>query len=102
MYEEATMTIEDAILRQRLAGSAWTFDPDQAPVPLDGPTGVSPNSSAARIAAQVHEDQEAAATEHSELLDRLQNQRKRREAERRRTRGRSTAEILAARRLGTG
>jgi len=96
------MTIEDDILRQRLAGSAWTFDPDQAPVPLDGPTGVSPNSSAARIAAQVHEDQKAAAEDRDQVLDDLQAQRKRRKADHVKTAGLTTAEILAARRLGTG
>jgi hypothetical protein len=46
------MTIDDDILRQRLAGSAWTFDPDQAPVPLDGPAPLDPKSSAAQLAAR--------------------------------------------------
>jgi hypothetical protein len=96
------MTIEDNILRQRLAGSAWTFDPDQPPVPLDGPAPLNSKSSAAQLAARVREDEQAAATERDQVLDQLQAERKRRKAERAKTAGLTTAEILAARRLGTG
>jgi hypothetical protein len=61
-----------------------------------------PKSSAAQLAARVREDEQAAAEERDELLYRLQNKRQRREAERAKTAGLTTAEILAARRLGTG
>ena len=85
---------------QQGAEAGWAFDPDQ--VQVETPTGVDPKSSAAQLAARVREDEQAAAQQRDELLDRLQDKRKKREAERARTRGLSTAEILATRRFGTG
>jgi hypothetical protein len=71
-------------------------------VPVEVPTQLDPKSSAAQHAARVREDREDAAKEHDEILDQLHAERKRRKAERAKTAGLTTAEILAARRLGTG
>jgi hypothetical protein len=59
------------------------------------PDQLDPRSSAARIAAQVHDDREDAAKDREAVVDQLQAQRKEREKARRRTRGLSSAEILA-------
>jgi hypothetical protein len=71
-------------------------------VPVEVPTQLDPKSSAAQHTARVREDREDAAKEHDETLDQLQAERKSRKAERAKTAGLTTAEILAARRLGTG
>jgi hypothetical protein len=71
-------------------------------VPVEVPAQLDPKSSAARIAAQVHEDQEAAAAERDQVVDQLLAEHNRRKAERAKTAGLTTAEILAARRLRTG
>ena len=92
-------TTRDVQAQQR-AEAGWAFDPDQ--VQVETPTGVDPRSSAARIAAQVREDEQAAAADRDQFLDRLQAERKRRKAERAKTAGLTTAEILAARRLRPG
>jgi hypothetical protein len=92
-------TTRDVQTQQR-AEAGWAFDPDQ--VKVETPTGVDPKSSAAQLAARVREDEQAAAEERDQVLDDLQAQRKERGKARRRTRGLSTAEILAARHLGAG
>jgi hypothetical protein len=92
-------TTRDVQAQQR-AEAGWAFDPDQ--VQVETPTGVDPKSSAAQLAARVREDEQAAATERDQVVDQLQAERKRRKAERAKTAGLTTAEILAARRLGTG
>jgi hypothetical protein len=71
-------------------------------LPTVVPDQLDPKSSAAQLAARVREDEQAAAEDRDQVLDDLQAQRKRRKAERAKTAGLSTAEILAARRLGTG
>jgi hypothetical protein len=58
-------------------------------------------SSAAQLAARVREDEQAAAKDRDQLVDDLQAQCKERQKARRRIAGLTTAEILAARRLGT-
>jgi hypothetical protein len=85
-------------IHAQVADDGWPFYPDQ----VETPTGVDPKSSAARIAAQVREDDQDAAKNRDQVLDQLQAERKRREAERAKTAGLSTAEILAARRFRTG
>jgi hypothetical protein len=60
------------------------------------PAGVDPKSSAAKHAAAVREGEKAHAKDQAKVVDQFQAKRKRREAERARTRGLSTAEILAA------
>jgi len=93
-------TNQDVLQANRTDRAAWVYDPAQ--VKVETRTGVSPKSSAARIAAQVREDEETAAKDREAVLDQLQAERKRRKAERAKTAGLSTADILAARRLGTG
>jgi hypothetical protein len=92
-------TVND-VLRSRADAYAWTFDPDR--VRVQPRTQLSPRSSAAKHATQVREDRQAADKAHNEVLNQLQAERKRRKAERAKTTGLTTAEILAARRLGTG
>jgi hypothetical protein len=92
-------TTRDVQAKQR-AEAGWAFDPDQ--VQVEQPTQLSPNSSAAQLAARIHDHRQTVAEERDEVLDRLQAKRKRQLAERARTAGLTTAEILAARRLRTG
>jgi hypothetical protein len=87
-------TTRDVQAQQR-AEAGWAFDPDQ--VQVETPTGVDPKSSAAQLAARVREDEQAAAKDRDQLVDDLQAQRKERKAERAKTTGLTTAEILAAR-----
>jgi hypothetical protein len=92
-------TTRDVQAQQR-SEAGWAFDPDQ--VQVETPTGVDPKSSAAQLAVRVREDEQAATIERDRLLADLQAKRRKREAERANTAGLTTAEILAARRLGTG
>ena len=71
-------------------------------VPVEVPAQLDPKSSAAQHAATVREGRQAAAKDRNEVLDKLHAERKRRKAERAKTAGLTTAEILAARRLRTG
>jgi hypothetical protein len=80
---------------QQRAAAGWAFDPDQ--VKVETRTGVDPKSSAAEHAARVREGEQAAAEDRDQVLDDLQAERKRRKAERAKTAGLSSAEILAAR-----
>jgi hypothetical protein len=89
-----TPTADDIILA-RSDSHAWVFDPDQVQVDTE-PLTPPERSSAFRHVARLREDRQAAIKDRNELLDRLQAKRQRREAERRRTAGLSTAEILAA------
>jgi hypothetical protein len=90
-------TFED-VLQAQFDRAAWAFDPDQVrPLP---PRQLSPKSSAARHATRVREGEKAAEKAQNEIVDKLQAKRRQREAERARTRGLSTAEIIAAQRLG--
>lgn len=94
------MATADDLQRHRADLAAWVYDPAQ--VKVETRTGVSPKSSAAQHAAAVREGRQAAAKDRNEVLDKLHAERKRRKAERAKTAGLTTAEILAARRLGTG
>jgi hypothetical protein len=96
-----TVPTTDDIARERADSHAWVYDPDQVqvdPEPMTPPE----QSSAFRHVARYREDLQDAAKNRDQVLDQLQAERKRRKAERAKTAGLTTAEILAARRLGTG
>jgi hypothetical protein len=67
------------------------------PAPVETPTQLDPKSSAAQLAARVRKGEQDVAKNRDQVLDQLQTERKRRKAERAKTAGLSTAEILAAR-----
>jgi hypothetical protein len=94
------MATEHDLHRAQADRAAWSFDPDAVQPEQRKP--ISRKSSAARITAEVREGLKAHAKDRDEVLERLQAKRKRRKAERAKIAGLTTAEILAARRLGTG
>jgi hypothetical protein len=92
-------TTNDVLHANRTDRAAWVYDQDNLP-PMEVPAAVNPKSSAARHAAAVREGEQAHAKERDEILTKLQAKRKRQRAERARTRGLSTAQILAGQREG--
>jgi hypothetical protein len=91
-------TTNDVLHANRTDRAAWSFDPDQ--VQVERPS--QPTKSAVQHVARMREGEKAHAKDRDEVLERLQAKRKRQRAERAKTAGLSTADILAARRLGTG
>ena len=93
-------TNQDVLQANRTDRAAWVYDPAQ--VKVETRTGVSPKSSAAKLAGRVRDGERELAADRDQVVGQLQAERKRRKAERAKTAGLSTADILAARRLGTG
>jgi hypothetical protein len=85
----------DDVLRDRARDAAWSYDPDRLPpVPV---RRLPKNSSAAQHAAQVREDEQAAAVERERFIDQQATKVKAERRRRTRLRGVSSADLLAAR-----
>jgi hypothetical protein len=94
------MTSAHDLYQDQRNAAGWAFDPDEVHVPDQTESQAMKDrrarSSAAKMAAQVHEGEQEHAKQRDATVDDLQQRRQARLKARRRLAGLSTAEIMSA------